>query len=158
VPGSLLLIVTAALLAKNGLALVPAFAAERRVNIAARALVAPIAVAAAAFAMFGSTGIVGLLLLGYSYITQLFPALALSFLRRRFVTRAGAFSGIVAGAAFVTLLTLTHRHVVGLLPFLPRGLTGLNDGIAALVVNIAVLSLVSAATGGLRRRPRPAVA
>lgn len=157
VPGSLLLIVTAALLAKNGLALVPALAAERRVNIAARALVAPIAVAAAAFAMFGSTGIVGLLLLGYSYITQLFPALALSFLWRRFVTRSGAFAGIAAGAAFVTLLTLTHRHVVGLLPFLPRGLAGLNDGIAALVVNIAVLALVSAASGGLKRQP-PVVA
>lgn len=155
VPGSLLLIVTAALLAKNGLALVPAFAGDRRVHLVARILVVPVAIAAACFALFGSTGIVGLLLLGYSYITQLFPALALSFLARRFVTTGGAFSGLVAGAAFVTVLTLTHRHVVGLLPFLPASLTGLNDGIAALVVNIAVLAAVSAATGGLRRREVP---
>ena len=149
VPGSLLLIVTAALLAKNGLALAPAFAAERRVNVAARVLVVPIAIAAAAFAMFGSTGIVGLLLLGYSYITQLFPALALSFLARRFVTSAAAFSGIAAGTIFVTVLTLTHKHVVGLLPFLPKSLAGLNDGIAAVVVNVAVLVLV--ALVGFRR-------
>ncbi len=152
VPGSLLLIVTSALLAKNGLALLPAFAKEQRVNLAARALVVPIAVAAAAFSMLGSTGIVGLLLLGYSYITQAFPALALSFVARRFVTAAGAFSGLVAGAGFVTVLALTHKHVVALLPFLPHSLVGLNDGIAALIINIAVLVVVSAATN---RRMKP---
>ncbi|MGH8226091.1 MAG: sodium:solute symporter family protein [Gammaproteobacteria bacterium] len=151
VPGSLLITVTAALLAKNGLALVPRFAGEKRVMLSARLLVVPIAIGAAAFAIFGSTGIVGLLLLGYSYITQLFPALALSFVARRFVTTAGAFAGLIAGVAFVTVLTLTHQHVVALLPFLPRSLAGLNDGIAALIVNVAVLVVVSIVSGGLKR-------
>ncbi|MGH8273962.1 MAG: sodium:solute symporter family protein [Gammaproteobacteria bacterium] len=149
VPGSLLLIVTAALLAKNGLARLPWFAGETRTTLAARLLVIPVAVAAAAFALFGSTGIVGLLLLGYSYITQLFPALALSFAARRFVTTAGAFAGLLVGVAFVTVLTLLHRHVTGLLPFLPHTLSGLNDGIAALVLNVIALVGVSILTGGM---------
>ncbi len=153
VPGSLLITVTAALLAKNGLALAPRFAGEQRIMLAARVLVVPIAIGAAAFAIFGSTGIVGLLLLGYSYITQLFPALALSFVSRRFVTTAGAFAGLICGVALVTVLTLTHRHIVELLPFLPRGLAGLNDGIAAVIVNVVVLLLVSAATVRLRSIP-----
>lgn len=148
VPGSLLLIVTATLLAKNGLALVPVFAGERRIELAARFLVVPIAIAAAAFAIYGSTGIVALLLLGYSYVVQLFPALVFGFAARRLVTTPGVFAGLACGVALLTLLTLTHRHIVELLPLLPQDLVGLNDGIAALVVNIAALVLVSAATGG----------
>ena len=152
VPGSLLLIVTAALLAKNGLALIPAFATEQRTHLSARILVLPIAIGAAAFAIFGNTGIVGLLLLGYSYISQLFPALAFSFLSRRRVGAAAVYAGLASGALVVTILTLTHKHVVTLLPFLPHALTGLNDGIAALVVNVSMLLLVHAFTA---REPTP---
>lgn len=146
VPGSLLLIVTAALLARNGLALLPAFDSEQRTHLAARILVLPIAIGAAFFAIFDNTGIVGLLLLGYSYISQLFPALAFSFLSRRRVSSVAAFSGLAAGAIMVSLLSVTGKHAVTLLPFLPRELTGLNDGIAALVVNITVLLTVHAFT------------
>ncbi|MDN5864411.1 MAG: sodium:solute symporter family protein [Gammaproteobacteria bacterium] len=146
VPGSLLLIVIATLLAKNGLALAPAFAGERRITLAARILVVPIAIAAGAFAVFGSSGIVGLLLLGYSYITQLFPGLVLSFAARRSISTAGVFAGLACGVALVSVLAFTHHHIVALLPFLPDELTGLNDGIAALVVNIIVLFAVSAVT------------
>lgn len=151
VPGSLLLIVTATLLAKNGLALAPAFATETRIAFAARLLVVPVAVAAATFAIFGSTGIVALLLLGYAYVVQLFPALVLGFAARRLVTTPGVFAGLACGVALVTLLTLMHRHVVQLLPFLPQALAGLNDGIAALAVNIIALLLVSALTRGRLR-------
>lgn len=155
VPGSLLIIVTSALLAKNGLALLPAFTGqEKRITFAARLLVVPVAIAAAAFAMTGGAGIVGLLLLGYSYITQLFPALALSFLTPRLIGRRAAFAGIGAGVVFVSLLTLTHQHVTTLLPFLPAGLAGLNDGVAALIVNLSCLALVVGFEQTLaRRRP-----
>jgi SSS family solute:Na+ symporter len=151
VPGSVLLITIATVLAKNGFALAPAFATDTRIALTARLLVVPIAIAAAAFAIFGSTGIVGLLLLGYNYVVQIFPLLVLSFAARRLVTTAGAFAGLACGVTLVTVLVLTHRHVVQLLPFLPHGLAGLNDGIAALVVNIVALVLVSAATGGRLR-------
>lgn len=147
VPGSLLLIVTAALLSRNGLALLPGFRSEHRVHLVARILVVPIATGAAVFAMVGHTGIVGLLLLGYSYISQLFPALAFSFLSRRRVSAAPVYAGLGAGALVVTVLTLTHKHIVALLPFLPHAFTGLNDGIAALVLNIIVLLALHLVTG-----------
>lgn len=146
VPGSLLLIVTATLLAKNGLALAPAFARPARIELAARVLVVPIAILAAVFAIYGSTGIVGLLLLGYNYVVQLFPALALGFMTRRLLTTPGVFAGLFCGVALVTVLTLTHKGIVQLLPLLPHALVGLNDGIAAFVVNVAALLVVSAAT------------
>ncbi|MGH8127453.1 MAG: sodium:solute symporter family protein [Gammaproteobacteria bacterium] len=158
VPGSLLLIVTAALLAKNGLALIPSLASEKRTHLAARILVVPIAAGAALFAVFAHTGIVGLLLLGYSYVTQLFPALALSLIGRRRVSALAAGAGLIAGVVFVSILTLSHRHVVELLPFLPKSLTGLNDGIAALIVNIVVLLIVHLFTGRASSQRRQAEA
>ncbi|MDE2070198.1 MAG: sodium:solute symporter family protein [Gammaproteobacteria bacterium] len=148
VPGSLLLIATATLLAKNGLALTPALGTEPRIAFAARVLVVPVAIIAAAFAIFGSSGIVALLLLGYSYVVQLFPAIVLTFTVRRLVTTPGVFAGLACGVVLVTVLTLTHRHIVQLLPFLPHSLAGLNDGIAALSVNIVALVLVSAVARG----------
>jgi len=41
-----------------------------------------------------------LLLPGYNFVTQLFPALILSLPARRFVTTAGAFAGIFTGEAW----------------------------------------------------------
>ncbi|MGH8235180.1 MAG: sodium:solute symporter family protein [Rhodanobacteraceae bacterium] len=146
VPGSVLLITIATVLAKNGLAFAPALATDARITLMARLLVVPIAIFTAIFAIYGSTGIVGLLLLGYSYVVQMFPAVVLSFTARRFVTAAGVFAGLVCGVALVTVLVLAHRHIVQLLPFLPHQLAGLNDGIAALIVNVVALVLVSAAT------------
>lgn len=151
VPGSLLLITTATLLAKNGLALAPALGTEAHIALAARLLVVPVAIIAAAFAIFGSSGIVALLLLGYSYVIQMFPAVVLTFVARRLITTAGVFAGLACGVALVTVLTLSRRHIVALLPFLPHALVGLNDGIAALVVNVVALIVVSVASGGRLR-------
>jgi SSS family solute:Na+ symporter len=92
--------------------------------------------------------------MGYSFVTQLFPALIASLLPRNPVTREGAFAGIAAGVATVAAISLSHTTIATLFPALPAALRDLNVGIVALAVNILVLLLVSAAT---RRRYSPRI-
>ena len=82
--------------------------------------------------------------MGYSFVTQLFPALVLSLPGNRFVTRAGAAAGIAAGVATVAAVSLTHTTIATLMPWLPLAVQELNVGIIALAVNCVVLVLVSA--------------
>lgn len=147
VPGSLLVIVISTLLSKNGLALYTRFSSEAQVALAAKLLVIPVTAIAATFAIVGNSSIVGLLLLGYSYITQLFPALILSFFAPKYLAgKHGAFWGILTGTLVVTILTVTHDRIIDLLPFLPKQLADLNNGIAALTCNFLALIAVYVVT------------
>ena len=101
------------------------------------------------FTLRGGTTIVALLLMGYSFVTQLFPTLVASLLPHNPVTREGAFAGICVGVATVAVTTSTHTTVATLFPGLPEALRDLNIGIVALVLNLVALGVVSALT---RRR------
>ncbi len=83
-------------------------------------------------AIGGGQTIVALLLMGYAFVTQLFPALIASLMQRNPVSTAGAFAGIAAGVAMVSLTTLRQLTLTNLLPFLPSALDDVNIGIAAL--------------------------
>jgi len=64
----------------------------------------------------------------------------------------GAAAGIVAGVLTVTYVTVKGTTIGQLFPFLPGEIADTNIGIVALVVNFAVLLIVSLATGGLAIR------
>ena len=149
VPGSMILMTAAALIANNLYRLADPSADHVRVSMIAKLFVAPVALVAVYFALQGGQTIVALLLMGYSFVTQLFPALALSLARNRWITREGAAAGIVAGVATVAAVGLTRTTIGTLIPALPAQIKELNVGIVALAINIAVLVLMSAAT---RRR------
>jgi SSS family solute:Na+ symporter len=83
--------------------------------------------------------------MGYSLVTQLFPALALSLTKGRWATPVGAAAGIVAGVAAVAAISLTHSTIATLFPALPAPVQELNVGLIALAVNVIVLAAVSAA-------------
>jgi solute:Na+ symporter, SSS family len=102
------------------------------------------------FTLRGGTTIVALLLMGYSFVTQLFPALVASLLPSNPVTKEGAFASICVGVATVAATSLTHTTMPLLFPFLPEALRDLNIGIVALMLNLVTLAIVSAVT---RRRP-----
>jgi solute:Na+ symporter, SSS family len=84
--------------------------------------------------------------MGYSLVTQLFPALILSLARNNIATREGAAAGIIAGVATVAGVSLTGASFHTLLPWAPVQFQDLNIGIVALAVNFVVLILVSLAT------------
>ncbi len=155
VPGSMILTSAATLLANDVYrSNLKSDASDAVVRRLAQALVPVIALIAVCFTLYGGSTIVALLLMGYNFVTQLFPAVVASLLTRNPVTRQGAFCGILTGAIAVAAITLTKSTLGGLFPFLPESLQDLNVGMVALVINLCVTAIVSALTQqGLTRAP-----
>jgi len=145
VPGSMILMTAATVLANNIYRPINPSADDRQISQLAKLLVPVVALVAVFFTLKGGHTIVALLLMGYSFVTQLFPALVLSLARRNFCTREGAIAGIVAGVATVAVISLTGTDLHKL-SWLPPHIQDLNIGIVALVVNCVVLIVVSMAT------------
>jgi solute:Na+ symporter, SSS family len=149
VPGSLIAMTAAMLLAKNLIGLARPAATDDQIVTWAKWLVPVVMAIAVFFTITGNATIVTMLLVGYTYVTQLFPTVVASLMRRNPVTPTGAFCGILAGVVVATILTFTHTTIGSLLPGLPEVIRDLNVGIIALAANVVVLLAVSAAT---RRR------
>jgi solute:Na+ symporter, SSS family len=133
VPAALLLLTAATLFAKNFWR--PFFApALTDIQLArlAKIMVVFASLIALYFAVYSSTTLVALLLLGYAGVTQFFPGVLLGLYWRR-ATRTGVFVGMLAGVALVAVLVLTKRD-----PFL-----GVNAGFLALCVNSVAAILIS---------------
>ncbi|MFZ0206585.1 MAG: sodium:solute symporter family protein, partial [Roseiarcus sp.] len=147
VPGSLIILSAATLIANDVVRPLSANISEDAVTLIARGVVPALALVAVFFTLQGGQTIVALLLMGYSFVTQLFPALICSLMARNPMTKQGAAAGIIAGAAVVVYVTLTpHGTFVSLFPFLPAKANDINIGFAALIVNVAVSAVVSLAT------------
>lgn len=133
VPAAILTLTTATLFAKNFWR--PVFApgmSDPQVASLAKALVLVISAITLYFAIYSSTTLVNLLLLGYSGITQFFPGVVLGLYWRR-VSMAGVFSGMIVGVAAVAFLMLNKMD-----PFM-----GINAGFCALCLNFLVTIAVS---------------
>ncbi|WP_018661976.1 sodium:solute symporter family protein [Heyndrickxia acidiproducens] len=146
VPGSLILMSSATLLSKNIFKVVNKKASDRQVEAAAKILVPVVALITVYFTINGGDTIVALLLMGYSLVTQLFPAFVFSLLKHNFVTKYGAFAGIATGVFTVAYVTLSNHTVGTLVPFLPQPVQDLNVGIIAMIVNLFFLVTVSLVT------------
>lgn len=146
VPGSMILMAAATLLAKNVYQVLNPKVTDQQVSKTARYLVPVVALIAVFFTFKGGNTLVTLLLMGYSLVTQLFPTLAFSLMKNNFVTKQGAFAGIAAGVATVAYVTITGSTVGSLLPFLPQAIQDFNVGIIAMILNIIVLTVVSLLT------------
>lgn len=153
VPGSMLLMVSATVLAKNVYKVFVPGTSERRIGTLAKLFVPLVALAALYFTLSSGSTIVLLLLLGYSLVTQLLPALLFSLMPNNPVTKWGAAAGILAGVATVTYVNIAGVSLRGLFPSL--GILGdTNIGIVALLVNLVVLVAVSLATRGATETSR----
>ncbi|MFC0397432.1 sodium:solute symporter family protein [Paraburkholderia rhizosphaerae] len=147
VPGSMILTTASTLLAndiyRGALA---RHAPDAVVARLARMLVPLVALVAVLFTLHGGETIVALLLMGYNFVTQLFPALVCSLAPGNRVTKQGAFCGIAVGVLVVAATSVMHLSVGQLLPFLPDMLKDVNIGFLALTLNVIVLAIVSAVT------------
>ena len=142
--------VASTVLAKNVFGVLSTGTDERRIALLARILVPVVALVSLWFSQQSGQGVVLLLLLGYSLVTQLFPAATISLLPNNFVTKWGA--GIAAGVATVTYVTVAGTTIGDLLPFMPQALADTNIGIVAPFVSFVVMVGVSLDTGGLAVR------
>lgn len=140
VPAAIQILTAATLFAKNLYR--PLFApamSDRQVARLARVMVLVITAIALYFAIYSSTTLVALLLLGYAGVTQFFPGVVLGLFSRR-VTTTGVFAGMVAGVATVALLMLSKHDPV----------FGMNAGFVALCLNFLIVGITTLLT------PRPA--
>ncbi len=154
VPGSMILVTAGTILAQNVYRVITPDASDRTVSLVARSLVPVLTLAAVLFTLRGGQTLVVLLLMGYSLVTQLFPALMLCLGETPRVSAASVIAGIVAGELTVVFLTVTSATVATLLPGAPQIVKDLNVGFIALGVNVVVLGVVALAT----RRRSPVVA
>jgi SSS family solute:Na+ symporter len=148
VPGSMLLITAATILAKNVYKELVPTASDRRIAFTARALVPVLTLVSVLLTLHGGTAIVALLLMGYNVVTQLFPALVLALGAAPKIGARAALAGIVAGEMTVAAVSLSGASLATLLPEWPPVVTDLNVGVVALVVNIIVMMVVTLATRG----------
>ncbi|MGA7776484.1 MAG: sodium:solute symporter [Paraburkholderia sp.] len=147
VPGSMILNTASTLLANDVYrGLFKHDAPDAVVRNLARMLVPVVSLVAVAFTLHGGETIVALLLMGYSLVTQFFPALLCSLSRHNRATKQGAFCGILSGVLVVAVTTLMHISVGQLFPFLPDSAKDVNIGFVALALNVIVFVVVSALT------------
>ncbi|WP_301170854.1 sodium:solute symporter family protein [Brevibacillus nitrificans] len=139
VPGSMLLMTAATLLAKNVYKVMAPTASEARVAKVAKLLVPVLSLISLYFTLSGGDTLVTLLLMGYSLVTQLFPALLFSLRRQPWVNKYGAFAGITAGVLTVAYVTISKVTVASMFPNWPAVIKDLNIGVVALLVNIIIM-------------------
>lgn len=108
---------------------------DRRTAWLARGLIAPVAAIATVLALLAPDMLVTLLLIGYSGIAQLMPAIACGLFWRR-ATLPGVSSGLAAGLAVAVLAQISGWQP----PW------GLHAGFLGLMLNVAVTAGVSLAT------------
>jgi solute:Na+ symporter, SSS family len=156
VPGSMIMMTAATLGANNVYrAFRPSVNEAHRVQVA-KLLVPVVALVAVWFTLQGGHTIVALLLMGYSFVTQLFPSLIMSLKRDNPVPREAAFAGICVGVATVAVLTLTDASLAHLFPNAPEVFQDLNIGIVALGLNVIVLAVVTLVSRAFSVRSAPA--
>jgi SSS family solute:Na+ symporter len=133
VPAAIQILTAATLFAKNLCRpiLSPGMT-DQQVAKLAKATVLVITAAALCSAIYTSTSLVSLLLVGYAGVTQFFPGVVLGLYSKR-VTTAGIFAGMVTGVLLVVLLMLSNHDPI----------MGLNAGFIALCFNFAVTGIVS---------------
>jgi len=146
VPGSMILMTSATLLANNVYRPLRPAADDAHVARVAKWLTPAIMALAVLFTLNGGQTIVALLLMAYALVTQLFPVLVASLLRSNPVSRPAAFASIIVGEGTVAWVSLTKKSVATLFPFLPDALKDMNVGMVALAFNVVTLVVVSLLT------------
>lgn len=139
VPGSMILMAAATVLANTVYRHASGDVDAPRIARLARGLVPVVAAVALWFTFRGGSTLVALLLMGYAFVTQLFPALLLSLGARARVHPGPAAAGIVVGVGIVAWTTLNEVNIATLLPWLPAVLADANIGIIAMVGNLVAV-------------------
>jgi SSS family solute:Na+ symporter len=147
VPASIFILTAATLFAKNLYR--PIFApsmTDDQVAKLARVMVVALGVVSLCLAIYTSTTLVSLLLIGYAGVTQFFPGVVLGLYWKR-VTASAVFAGMIAGVAASIFLMLSHRDP----------LFGWSAGFVALCLNFLITIFLSLLTPAVCEASQPRV-
>jgi SSS family solute:Na+ symporter len=133
VPAAIFILTAATLFAKNLYRplLAPAMTDDQVARLA-RGTVVVLGSVSLALAIFTSTTLVSLLLIGYAGVSQFFPGVVLGLYWRR-VTAGAVLIGVLAGVVTAMALMLTHHDPC----------FGVNAGFLALCLNFLLVVLLS---------------
>jgi SSS family solute:Na+ symporter len=146
VPSSMLLMTISTLFAKNIYQVFAPSTEDKQIAKLVKYLVPFISLAAIFLTFKGGNSLFSIAIIAYNFITQLAPAFFASLMKKNFVTKQGAFAGIIMGGVLVSFMDLGNIKIGELFPHLPQAIKDLNDGIIALFVNVIVLVIVSLVT------------
>jgi SSS family solute:Na+ symporter len=151
VPGSIMLISAVTLVTRNLYLPARPASTERHLSSVSRIATPLITLVAVALTLLGGQSIVSLLILGFSFVTQLAPALFAALCRRPIANKIGAIAGIVVGVAFVACTITLRISLKTLVPSAPAWIQDTNIGVVGLALNVCTLMLASAITRGMSR-------
>ncbi|WP_378954296.1 sodium:solute symporter [Pelosinus sp. sgz500959] len=138
VPAAILILASATLFAKNFYRpMIKPDMSDDQVASLAKKMVIVITLISLYFAIFSSSTLVSLLLLGYAGITQFFPGMVFGLYWPR-ANMTGVLAGIVTGISIVAYLVLNKLDPV----------MGINAGFFALCVNTVITVIISLITVG----------
>jgi solute:Na+ symporter, SSS family len=146
VPASVMLTSASTGLARNLYKVFVPTATDRQVSAASKLFLILLSGLSLYFAITGGEALALLNLMSYSLVIQIAPSLFLSFMKNNFVTKYGAFAGIVAGEIMVIYINMTGTTMSTLMPSAPQVIKDINTGFVAVLVNIIVMSIVSIVT------------
>ena len=146
VPGSTIVIVGSTLISTNILRKLAPSISDRLVTGFTKCSVLLMTAIAVLFTLMGGESIVAILIMGYSIVTQLFPALLASLLPKNPFTKEGAAAGIIVGVGTVGIVVTTGLTIASFFPNAPATVKQINTGFIALTLNVLVALLVSVAT------------
>ncbi|HWK60788.1 MAG TPA: sodium:solute symporter [Eoetvoesiella sp.] len=157
VPGSIMLIASSTLFARNIYLVGAPDTSDSRLSLVSRIAALAISLIAVYFAIGGGQSIVALLIMGFSFVTQLTPGLLASLCKTRIANKYGVATGICVGVGTVAYTVLTHQTMQTLFPGAPAWVHDVNIGVIALGLNTAVMLAVTALTRGLVQEPTVAL-
>lgn len=145
VPGSIMLVSVATLFARNIYLLIQPHANDVRLSVVAKLAALVLTIVSVEVALKGVQSIVALLIMGYGLVSQVLPALLMSFLPNNPINKYGAGAGMIVGLGTVSFFVLTGNSLAALFPS-QMWTADLNPGLVALLLNLAVMFAFSALT------------
>lgn len=145
VPCSVMLMSSAAGLTQNVYKVIVPKASDKHLLFISKLFIVALSLIALYFTVTGGEAMAMLNIMSYSLIVQLAPTLFFSLLKNNFITKEGAFAGIITGVIVVLVMTINGLGIGDLLPTAPQWVQDINASFVALIANIAVMFVVSAA-------------
>ena len=146
VPCSVMLMSAGAGLTQNLYNVIVPKASDKHLLTVSKLFIILISLTSLYFTITGGEAMAVLNIMSYSFIVQLAPALFLSLQKNNFITKQGAFVGILSGVIVVLFMTLKGLGIGDLLPQAPQWIQDINGSFVALTVNILMMYGVTIAS------------
>ncbi|KXH83799.1 sodium:solute symporter [Sporosarcina sp. HYO08] len=143
VPCSVMLMSIAAGLTQNVYKVIVPNASDKQLLLVSKLLIVVLSMIALYFTITGGEAMAMLNIMAYSLIVQLAPTLFFSLMKNNFITKEGAFAGIITGVIVVLFMTINGLGIGDLLPTAPQWIQDINASFIALIVNIVLMLVTS---------------